>query len=63
MYYSNFTFLITIESVEEESSSNSYLGIIAMVLFIILTIFVCICMICIIRICMNRRRYEENIMN
>ncbi|MFS8159715.1 MAG: hypothetical protein ACMG6E_05790 [Candidatus Roizmanbacteria bacterium] len=59
----NYTFLVSITPVEAASETNSYLGIIAMVLFIVLTVFVCVCMVCIIRVCMRKRRYELNIIN
>ena len=33
------------------------------ILFIFLTISICICMACIIRLCMRRRRFEQNLIN
>ena len=57
----NDTFVITIYSdpvAAEGAKKSNVFSVIALVLFVLMAIFVCICAICIVRICMKKRRYE-----
>ena len=61
----NETFIVTFEAIKEpvvEEKSNIF-GLVTLVLFILMTIFICVCLIAIIRICLRKRRLEQNIMN
>lgn len=63
---SNGTFLLQIYSdpvVTDVSGRSNVFSVIALVLFVLMAIFICICAICIVRICMKKRRYEQNILN
>lgn len=59
-YSENENFQVTISS-EKEESSTSIFGLISMILFILMSVFVCLCLITIIRVCLRKRQVQRNL--
>ncbi|CDW81538.1 ring-h2 finger protein [Stylonychia lemnae] len=58
----NSTFIITIQA-QDEGSNGSVFGVISLVLFILMGVFILICAAAIIRVCLRRRRYSQVVQN
>eukprot|EP00347_Sterkiella_histriomuscorum_P018606 403344875 len=59
----NSTFIITIQQISDDSSSGSAFGVISLVLFILMGVFIVICAAAIIRVCIRKRRISQVVEN
>jgi flagellar biogenesis protein FliO len=50
---------ITLEADSYAQESTSVFGVVSLILFILMVVFICICVGAIIRICMRKRQMEE----
>jgi hypothetical protein len=53
------TFMITIEDEPDLSGGSQVFGVVSIVLFILMIIFICICVGAIIRLCLKKRQLQQ----